>query len=211
MLLNTSQEISSLLSQLIKEGDSVLDKMTDSSLQKLVKFLEITGILKRTPRAGWIEVGVYQPESVADHTFRTAFLCMLYADMEALDPLKLLRMALIHDLPEAVIGDLTPKQKTAETKENEENAINQILNLLPKKQRENYLAVWNEYQEGETREAKAVRQLEKIEMALQAKEYKKFGSAKSLERFIKSTEEATIWPDLRRLLSLASEEEKNEL
>jgi len=165
----------------------MLEKLTDSSLQKFIKFLEITGILKRTQSTGWVDVGVYQPESVADHTFRTAFLCMLYADMEDLDPLKLLRMALIPDLPEAVIGDLMPSQKSTETKENEENAMHQILSLLPKMQRENYLAVWNEYQEGKTREAKAVRQLEKIEMALQAKEYEKLGSAnKSLERFIKS-------------------------
>jgi putative hydrolase of HD superfamily len=182
-------------------------KLTDSSLQKFIKFLEITGILKRTQRTGWVDVGVYQPESVADHTFRTAFLCMLYADMEALDPLKLLRMALIHDLPEAVIGDLMPSQKSAETKENEENAMHQILSLLPKMQRENYLAVWNEYQEGKTREAKAVRQLEKIEMALQAKEYEKLGLAnKSLERFIKSAKDATAWPKLRRLLSCVLEE-----
>ena len=185
----------------------MLETMPDTSLQNLIKFLEITGILKQTERTGWVEVGVYQPESVADHTFRTAFLCMLYADMEALDPLKLVRMALIHDLPEAVIGDLTPPQKTAETKEKEETAISQILGLLPKKQMETYLAVWKEYQEGKTREAKAVRQLEKIEMALQAKEYQKWGSAsKSLERFIKSAEEATAWPELRRLLSFVLEE-----
>jgi putative hydrolase of HD superfamily len=191
-----------------EEGDLMLDKMTDSSLQDIAKFLEITGVLKRTPRTGWVDVGVYQPESVADHTFRTSVFCMLYADMEALDPLKLLRMALIHDLPEAIIGDLMPSQKTAETKENEENAMNRMLNLLPKMQRENYLAVWNEYQEGKTREAKAVRQIEKIEMALQAKEYEKFGSTKEkLERFIKSAEEATAWPELKRFLSLISEEE----
>ncbi len=164
-------------------------------------------MLKRTLRAGWVEVGIYQPESVADHTFRTAILCMLYADMEGLDPLKLLRMALIHDLPEAVIGDLTPSEKTAETKEKEDTSINQILSLLPKRQREKYIAVWNEYREGKTREAQAVRQLEKIEMALQAKEYEKAGSAsKSLERFIKSAEEATVWPELKRLLSFVSEE-----
>jgi len=119
-----------------------------------------------------------------------------------------LRMALIHDLPEAVIGDLMPSQKTAETKENEETTINQILTLLPERQRENYIEVWNEYQEGKTREAKAVRQLEKIEMALQAKEYEKFGSAsKSLKRFFKSAEEATVSPELKRLLSLISEDE----
>jgi putative hydrolase of HD superfamily len=185
----------------------MLEAMPDTSLNNLIKFLEITGILKQTERTGWVQVGVYQPESVADHTFRTAFLCMLYADMEALDPLKLTRMALLHDLPEAVIGDLTPPQKTAETKKEEETAINHILSLLPKKQRKNYLAAWKEYQEGKTREAKAVRQLEKIEMALQAKEYEKMGTAsKSLERFIKSAEEATTWPELKRLLSAVLEE-----
>ena len=185
----------------------MLDKMTDSSLQDIIKFLEITGVLKRTPRTGWVDVGVYQPESVADHTFRTAVLCMLYADIEALDPLKLLRMALIHDLPEAIIGDLMPPQKTTETKEHEKKAINQILNLLPKIPKEKYLAAWNEYQEGKTREAQAVRQIDKIEMALQAKEYEKFGSAKeSLERFIKSAEDTTSLPELKRFLSLVLEE-----
>jgi putative hydrolase of HD superfamily len=185
----------------------MLGKITDLSFQNIIKFLEIAGMLKRTPRAGWVEVGIYHPESVADHTFRTAILSMLYADMECLDPLKLLRMALIHDLPEAVIGDLTPSKKSAETKEKEGTTIIQILNLLPERQRETYITVWNEYTKGNTREAKALKQLEKIEMALQAKEYERTGSAsKSLERFIKSAEEATSWPDLRRLLSIVSEE-----
>jgi len=191
-----------------KEEDGLmLDKMTDSSLQDIIKFLEITGVLKRTQRTGWVDIGVYQPESVADHTFRTAVFCMLYADMEELDPLKLLRMALIHDLPEAIIGDLMPNQKTAETRKEEEEAINQMLSLLPKTQREKYLAVWNEYQAGKTKEAKTVRQIEKIEMALQAKEYEKFGAdRRCLERFIETAEGATVWPDLKRLLSLVTEE-----
>lgn len=191
----------------MKKGEPMLETMLETKLRDLIKFLEITGIMKQTERTGWVEVGVYQPESVADHTFRTTLLCMLYADIEALDPIKLMRMALIHDLPEAVIGDLTPSQKTPETKEKEEKAINQILGLLPKKQRENYLAIWNEYEEGRTREAKAVQQLEKIEMALQAKEYQKLGSAnKSLDRFIKSAKEATASHRLRRLLSYILEE-----
>jgi putative hydrolase of HD superfamily len=181
--------------------------MTDSNLQNIKKFLHLTGILKKISRSGWIEVGVSQPESVADHSFRTAFLCMLYSEMEGLDPLKLLRMALIHDLPEAVIGDLMPSQKTAQTKEEEKKAIHKILSLLPKKLMEKYLEVWNEYEEGKTREAIAVRQLEKIEMALQAKEYMTSGSGKkSLERFIKSAEESTVWPELKRLLSCILEE-----
>jgi putative hydrolase of HD superfamily len=190
-----------------REGDSRLDEMAETNFQNISKFLKIAGMLKRTPRTGWVEVSIYQPESVADHTFRTAILSMLYADIEGLDPLKLLRMALIHDLPEALTGDLTPQEKTEETIEKEETAINQILDLLPVTQREKYITVWSEYREGKTREAQAVRQLEKIEMALQAKEYQKAGATnKSLQRFIETAEEETKWSELKRLLSTVLEE-----
>ena len=183
--------------------------MTNSSLRNLVKFFETVGRLKTTPRSGWVEIGIRQPESVADHTFRTSILCMIYSDLEDLDQLKLLRMALIHDLPEAITGDLTPSRKTTGNKEKENTAMNQILSLLPKKQKEKYMTVWNEYQECKTKEAKAVRQLEKLEMALQAKEYEKIESTReNLNRFIKSADEALVWPELRRFLSCILEERK---
>jgi putative hydrolase of HD superfamily len=189
--------------------NSKLKKMTHSSLQNLVKFLETAGRLKRTLRAGWIDVGIRQPESVADHTFRTAILCMIYADMKGLDQLKMLRMALIHDLPEAIIGDLTPSKKTEESKDRETAAINEILDLLPETQKKKFLTDWNEYQEGMTKEAKAVRQLEKLEMALQAKEYEKAKTTDhSLKRFIKSAEKAITTPELRRTLSYILEEQR---
>jgi len=184
-----------------------LEKMTNSNLQNLVKFFEMVGKLKRIPRTGWVEGGVRQPESVADHTFRTSILCMIYSDLEELDELKLLRMALMHDLPEAITGDLTPPRKTAEMEAKEDTAMNQILSLLPKKQREKYMTVWNEYKKRETKEAKALRQLEKLEMALQAKEYEKAGSTRqSLKRFLKSAEETITQPELRKLLSYILEE-----
>ena len=185
----------------------MLEKIANSSLRDLVKFFKTVGRLKTTPRSGWVEVGIRQPESVADHTFRTSILCMIYSDLEGLDQLKLLKMALIHDLPETITGDLTPSRKTAESKRKEETAMKQILDLLPKKQRENYMTIWNEYQECKTEEAKAVRQLEKVEMALQAKEYEEIESTReNVNRFIKSADEAVIWPELRRLLSCILEE-----
>ena len=181
---------------------------TNLSFYNLIKFLEAAGRLKTTSRAGWVDVGIRQPESVADHTFRTAILCMIYADIEDLDQLKLVRMALIHDLPEAVTGDLTPSMKNRESKGREDAAMNQILNLLPEKQRKKYLTDWNEYQKGKTKEAKTVKQLEKLEMALQAKEYEKAKSKRrSLKRFIKSAEKAITRPQLKRLLSCILEEQ----
>jgi putative hydrolase of HD superfamily len=185
----------------------MLNKTTNSSFHDLINFFQVTGRLKRTSRSGWVEAGIRQPESVADHIFRTAILCMIYADLEGLNQLKLLRMALIHDLPEAITGDLTPSKKTKGSKDREDTAINQLLNLLPRKLREKYLMDWKEYQEGKTRDAKAVRQLEKLEMALQAIEYETAGlTGQNLKRFVKSAEKTVTWPELTKLLSHALEE-----
>lgn len=185
----------------------MLEKMEDRSLRNLAIFLQFTGKLKQIKRTGWIETGLTQSESVADHTFRTTILSMLLSDIESLDTLKILRMSLLHDLPEAIIGDLTPSQKTRETKEKEEEAMYRILNMIPEMQLKLYLSTWNEYKEGKTKEAKLVQQLDKIEMALQAKEYSNYCSPKKrVDKFIKTAKETTYWPELKRFLSILLEE-----
>ncbi len=184
-----------------------MERMTNFDIQKLLKFFGIAGKLKGIARSGWVEAGLPKPESVADHTFRTVFLCMLYSDLEGLDSPHLLRMALIHDLPEAIIGDLTPTKRTLQSRKKENEVMRQMLSLLPEEQRKKYMNAWKEYQDGKTREAKVVRQIEKLEMALQAKEYGEAGTKwQNLERFIKSADEAITWPELRRLLVQILEE-----
>ena len=85
--------------------------------------------------------------------------------------------------------------------------MHNILALLPEMQSKNYLDAWKEYQQGETSEARALQQLDKLEMALQAREYEKLGSVnKHLKRFVKSAEQVTKSSDLRRLLSCVLEE-----
>lgn len=180
----------------------MLEQMEKLELDNLVKFFRISGRLKRVPRSGWVEVRVDSPESVADHTFRTAVLCMIFSDLEGLDGLKMLRMALIHDLSEAIIGDLTPSEKTGEAKEREDAALKQLLGLLPRRLRERYLQIWLEYAECKTKEAKVVRELEKLEMALQAKEYEVAQpSLKGLERFVESADRVITSSEVRKLLS----------
>lgn len=189
------------------KGVVTLENQADSSLRDIVKFLQESGILKRTQRTGWVDVGVFEPESVADHSYRTAVLCMLYGDLKNLDVLKMLRMALIHDLAEAIIGDLMPSQKSLQTKKEEEDAICELLGLLPERLGKDYLKVWTEYLQGKTQEAKAARQIDKIEMALQAKEYEKLGhESQSLERFVNSAKQFTYSHDLKRLLNCILEE-----
>ena len=77
----------------------------------LIEFISEVGRLKRLPRTGWVESGVPDPESVADHSFRVALLTLVLADLKGLDALKAVRMALIHDLGEAETGDLTPARR----------------------------------------------------------------------------------------------------
>lgn len=177
-------------------------EMAKTELSNLVEFFKMPGKLKKIPRSGWVKASIDSPESVADHTFRTAILCMIFSDLESLDGLKMLQMALIHDLPEVIIGDLIPAERTDKAEKREEDAMKRLLDLLPKKQRDKYRNVWRQYKEGKTAEAKAVRQLEKLEMALQAKEYEQAGLTKeSLERFFKSTERTVVSPAIKRLFS----------
>jgi HD superfamily phosphodiesterase len=65
----------------------------------LVKVLKTAGRLKKEMRRGWVvKAGIPNPESVADHTFRTVLLAMLLGDSRHFDTEKMMRMALIHDL-----------------------------------------------------------------------------------------------------------------
>ncbi len=77
-------------------------------MDPIVNFLFEVGMLKRTPRSGWQFLGSGS-ESVAEHIFRTAMIAFVLVRMEGsseLDGDRVLRLALVHDLPEARTGDL---------------------------------------------------------------------------------------------------------
>jgi putative hydrolase of HD superfamily len=75
---------------------------------KLADFIYSAGMLKRTPRSGWLTIGE-APESVADHSFRTALIGYVLCKMEDVgekEELSVLRACIFHDLEEARLGDL---------------------------------------------------------------------------------------------------------
>jgi putative hydrolase of HD superfamily len=75
-------------------------------MDRVANFLFEVGMLKRTPRTGWQFLGSGD-ESVAEHVFRTALIAYVLAQLTGdVDPDRVLRMALFHDLPEARTGDL---------------------------------------------------------------------------------------------------------
>ncbi|MEU8660721.1 HD domain-containing protein [Actinoplanes philippinensis] len=69
-------------------------------------FLYEAGALKRTARTGWALARIAGRESVADHSFRTAVIAMILAAMAGADPDRAATLALLHDLPEARLGDM---------------------------------------------------------------------------------------------------------
>ena len=84
---------------------------TDNAATGLARFLHRVGRLKMLPRTGWLHCGVppAEAESVADHAFRTALLAWLAAAAAPdLDRDRVLKLALVHDLAEALAGDPTP-------------------------------------------------------------------------------------------------------
>lgn len=131
--------------------------------------------LKALYRQGWLqrEVPQDQTESVADHSFGTALLALLLCPPE-LDKLKVLEIALLHETGECVIGDLTPWDNLSDEEKNEmeQAAVEKILKSLPDGKR--LISLWQEFEYETTAEGRFVRQLDKLEMGLQAEIYAKF-------------------------------------
>ena len=122
---------------------------------------EILG-LKNVLRAGWVRAGIKSPESVAAHSWGMSMLALKLAPKE-LDLTRVLSLCIVHDIPEVRVGDLTPHDDTSTKAEDELNAMTK---MAPE-----WVGLFEEYERGKTPEAKFVKQLDKLDMALQAEIY----------------------------------------
>ena len=170
----------------------------------LLDFFKNTSNLKNISRQGWRDkLSIEHPVSVADHSYSMAIMAMIISDLENYNSEKILKMILLHDLAESKIGDYTPNQISKENKIKIENkAYDEIINALPDVIKLQYAQIWEEYQKQESPESKIVHQIDKLEMALQAKMYQKEGSSKeAIESFFKSAENEITHPKLKDILN----------
>ncbi|HSD05082.1 MAG TPA: HD domain-containing protein [Nitrosopumilaceae archaeon] len=139
----------------------------------LFDFFNIITELKKTPRKGWKDkAGIESPESVADHSFNMAIMAMVLSDLDGMGTEKILKMALLHDVAESITGDLTPDEISKEDKTKlEKQTMQEILTNLPSSLSEKYVAIWDEYVNGYSKEAVLVHDIDRLEMALQARKY----------------------------------------
>jgi putative hydrolase of HD superfamily len=145
--------------------------------------------LKEIVRAGWVRAGIGTPESVADHSWGMALLAIVLCP-DDLDRERVLAIAIVHDLAEVRVGDITPDEMPRELKrERERIAAASLLREHPK-----LWALWEDYEQARSPEAKFVHELDKLEMGLQALRY---GAP---EEFLESARAGITSPRLSALL-----------
>jgi putative hydrolase of HD superfamily len=133
------------------------------------------GVLKRVRRSGWWHVGVRDPESVAEHSMRAAQLAALIAAEEGADPVRASFLALWHDTQETRTGDLPHTAASYLTKPEPRQITADQTEDLPERSRELVRAAVDEYESRETPEAVCAADADKLEMLLQAVEYRDAG------------------------------------
>lgn len=177
-------------------------------MEDIIEFANILENLKKIKRTGWVEREIKNPESVADHSFRVAVLAMVLGDKLDVDKNKLIKMALVHDWAESLVGDIVTeygnemKQKLSDLKfQKEKKAFKKMTSSLSNGKE--YFNLWIEYEEQKSKEAKILKQLDKLEMALQAAEYEKVNNKNleifsvNAEKYIKNKELKKIFDQLK--------------
>ncbi len=171
---------------------------------KLTLFLEEIGELKRVKRSGWWHCGVRDPESVAEHSFRTAIIAYILAcERGEENPEKIAFQALVHDVSESRLLDkhrasqhYLPKNRETEKKIIEDQAA-----LLPDKTRTRFLELFAE-------KNPLVKEADVLEFLLQAKEYEDAGfkHAKTLYKLSKDRLHTREGKDLAKTFRQAREQ-----
>src|SRR3990167_8692073 len=165
--------------------------MVNKSTAQLITIFSKAGLLKDIKRTGWVVKGIKNAESVADHSWRMSFLVILLAPKN-LNRQKLLEMSIVHDLGEIGVGDVIWERgsKVISSQEDKRSDEFKAFQLLFKNYGDSSpLDLLREFNEQKTEEAKFVKQIDKLEMALQALEYEQQGwSKKDLNEFWENSE-----------------------
>jgi len=147
---------------------STIDRSTQERLSQILTFLQAAESLKSTLRSGHTSSG--RPESVADHTWRLCLLVLVLApEFPEVDAHRLMKICLIHDLGEALQGDIpAPLQDpNVDKSQSEREDLLELLSPLPELQRGEILELWEEYEQAATPEAKLAKAFDKLETLLQ--------------------------------------------
>lgn len=196
----------------------------NDSRPALLRFVRLASQLKTVRRQGWIDRGVDEPESVADHSWSVALLAWTLAgERNDLDRDRVLLLGLLHDLPEVLAGDVTPfdaqrdeagripaehfstppaysETERVLKRERERRALEEMLKGLPDSLSREIQEAWQEYEAVKTPEAHFVKQVDKLETVIQAMSYLDRQPEIQIESFRQGARRDIQDPQLRRML-----------
>ncbi|GGA16857.1 HD domain-containing protein [Neptunicoccus cionae] len=128
--------------------------------------LERAEALKDVFRSGFTAKG--RPESTAAHTWRLCLWVLVFEDQcDGLDIARLLKLSVLHDLGEAVSGDIPATEQTSDKGAGERADFVSLLEGLPREQIDGLLELWDEYENAASPEARLIKGLDKLETILQ--------------------------------------------
>lgn len=154
-----------------------------------------------------------RPENDAEHSWHLALMAIVLAEHanEPVDMLKVIKMVLIHDIVEIDAGDtfIYDTQKSHDNTAEERKAANRIFGLLPPAQAKELIAIWEEFEAGETAEARFARAMDRLEPLLQntandGGTWKEFGVGYNKvyeKKKVIAKGSATIWDFAEKLLN----------
>ncbi len=183
-----------------KHTRNLLGKKTNVAIELFFEFAQ----LKNLYRQGWLKRGISKLdcETVADHSFGVALLGYTIAEeyRQDLSSNRVLRLGLFHELGEIYAGDLTPKDNVSleDKSQKEYESVKRVFQDWPNK--EKYIALWQEFEDGKTPESIFVKQIDKLEMVLQASLYERLNYT-NLDEFFPSVEKAITSPELKLILN----------
>jgi putative hydrolases of HD superfamily len=176
------------------------------ALHSILTFLRRAEALKHTYRSAWTSTG--EPESVAAHTWRLALMALVLApQFPEVDLLRLLKICLIHDLGEALNGDIPAVEQTdgPEKALQEREDLLALIDPLPAELRAELLALWEEYEAAGSPEARLAKGLDKLETILQHNQGANppdFDYAFNLDYGRQYTQTPALIAELRRLVDV---------
>lgn len=171
----------------------------------VIDFFKYIDKLKRTRRGAWRLEKIRRSESVSDHSFSTALLAMLLAKKLKVKPEKFIKMALIHDIGESIIGDVLWYDRETGVKhevlrkknEDEMGAMKKILANLEDKE---YVRLWQEIAEMKTRDAKLLKEIDRLDFGIQTFFYEK-RTRKNLQHFFDFVDLYIHHPLVKKLMT----------
>ena len=187
-----------------------------NNLEKVFDFLHEVENLKSTLRYCTTKSG--RKESTAEHSWRLALFSFIIAEELNLDIDRLhsMKIAIVHDIAEALTGDIDAiliaegKVSREEKQKKEIGAINKLKDILPEKIGNEIYTLWKEYDEGFTREAKFIKAIENMETTTYLTEvgYKHYDVPEAIATY--PDKAVNNFPELKPILKIIKAKLKKE-